>query len=149
MCRSMADIRSTAAEIRRGKKKKKEEEERRRKETTGQKYNGPLLHRAAIIKACKWKDTILRFPVSPGSAEAQVTWGEKIKYILIACFLGNTCAKIIVICVCQDYSKVKGGTFFETRCITLAHIWRRPSRHCESNSGLVSMTAGVYAVRRV
>ena len=46
MCRSMADIRSTAAEIRRGKKRKKKE--RRRKETTGQKYNGPLLHRAAI-----------------------------------------------------------------------------------------------------
>jgi len=37
MCRSMADIRSTAAEIRRGKKKI----EGRRKETTGQKYNGP------------------------------------------------------------------------------------------------------------
>jgi len=37
MCRSMADIRSTAAEIRRGKKK----EEERKKETTGQKYNGP------------------------------------------------------------------------------------------------------------
>jgi len=36
MCRSMADIRSTAAEIRRGKKKKK-----KKKETTGQKYNGP------------------------------------------------------------------------------------------------------------
>jgi len=35
----MADIRSTAAEIRRG--KKKEEEDGRRKETTGQKYNGP------------------------------------------------------------------------------------------------------------
>jgi len=31
----MADIRSTAAEIRRGKKRR-----RRRKETTGQKYNG-------------------------------------------------------------------------------------------------------------
>jgi len=46
MCGSMADIRSTAAEIRRGKKKKIEE--RRRKETTGQKYIGPLLHRAAI-----------------------------------------------------------------------------------------------------
>jgi len=46
MCRSMADIRSTAAEIRRGKKKI---EEGRRKETTGQKYNGPLLHRAAIM----------------------------------------------------------------------------------------------------
>jgi len=38
MCRSMADIQSTAAEIRRGKKKKKE---RRREEITGQKYNGP------------------------------------------------------------------------------------------------------------
>jgi len=35
----MADSRSTAAEIRRGKKKKKIEG--RRKETTGQKYNGP------------------------------------------------------------------------------------------------------------
>ena len=44
MCRSMADIRSTAAEIRRGKK-----EEEGKKETTGRKYNGPLLHRAAII----------------------------------------------------------------------------------------------------
>ena len=47
MCRSMADIQSTAAEIRRGKKNKIE---RRKKETTGQKYNGPLLHRAAIIR---------------------------------------------------------------------------------------------------
>jgi len=43
----MADIQSMAAEIRRGKKKKKIE--RKKKETTGQKYNGPPLHRAAII----------------------------------------------------------------------------------------------------
>jgi len=50
MCRSMADIRSTAAEIRRGKK----EERIRRKETTGQKYNGPLLHRAAITTGQKY-----------------------------------------------------------------------------------------------
>jgi len=34
----MADIQSTAAEIRRGKKKK--EEERKKIEITGQKYNG-------------------------------------------------------------------------------------------------------------
>jgi len=34
MWRSMVDIQSTAADIKRGKKKKKEEE------TTGQKYNG-------------------------------------------------------------------------------------------------------------
>jgi len=51
MCRSMADIRSTVAEIRRGKK----EEDRWKKE--GKKLQGknimaPLLHRAAIIKAC-------------------------------------------------------------------------------------------------
>jgi len=37
----MADIQSTAAEIRRGKEKKKKIEERKKKETTGQKYNGP------------------------------------------------------------------------------------------------------------
>ena len=44
MCGSMVDIQSPAAEIRRGNKKKIE----RKIVTTGQKYNGPLLHRAAI-----------------------------------------------------------------------------------------------------
>ena len=38
MCQSMVDIQPAAAEIRREKK------EDRKKETTGQKYNGPLLH---------------------------------------------------------------------------------------------------------
>jgi len=38
MCRSMADIQSPTAEIRRG---EKEEDRRKKKETTGQKYNGP------------------------------------------------------------------------------------------------------------
>jgi len=33
------------------------------------------------------------FLVYPGSAEAQVKWGGKIKYIMIAYFLRNTCAK--------------------------------------------------------
>jgi len=42
MCQSMVDIQSVAAEIRRGKKKKTE--------ITGQKRNGPLLDRAAIMK---------------------------------------------------------------------------------------------------
>jgi len=40
MCRSMADIQSTATEIKRGKKK---EEDRKKKETTEQKYNGPSI----------------------------------------------------------------------------------------------------------
>jgi len=40
MCRSMADIQSTAAEIRRGKK--------RRKKLQGKNIMAPLLHRAAI-----------------------------------------------------------------------------------------------------
>ena len=44
MCRSMVEIQSVAAEIRRGKK-----EDDRKIEITGQKYNAPLLHRAAII----------------------------------------------------------------------------------------------------
>ena len=37
--------------------------------------------------------TIFGFPVSPGSAEALVRCGEKIKCILIAYFLGNIFAK--------------------------------------------------------
>ena len=40
MCRSMVDIQSVAAEIRRGKKKK---EERRKIEITGKKYNGLVI----------------------------------------------------------------------------------------------------------
>ena len=68
--------------------------------------------------AFKWKDAISGFPVFAGSAEALVRWGGKIKYILIAYFLGNICAKN-----CRNrtvYVKIiascKGGTFFETRC---------------------------------
>jgi len=45
----MADIRSTAAEIRRGKKRKIEEEEDRKK-LQGKNIMVPLLHRAAIMK---------------------------------------------------------------------------------------------------
>ena len=40
MCRSMVDIQSPTAEIRRGKKKKKKEEEEEEEEETGRKYNG-------------------------------------------------------------------------------------------------------------
>jgi len=47
MCRSMADIRSPAAEVRRGKKKNKEEG----KKLQGKNIMAPLLHRAAIINA--------------------------------------------------------------------------------------------------
>jgi len=41
----------------------------------------------------KWKDAISGFPVSTGSAEALVRCGGKIKYVLIAYFLGNIYAK--------------------------------------------------------
>jgi len=41
----MVEIQSVAAEIRRGRKK---DRRRYKIEITGQKYNGPLLHRAAI-----------------------------------------------------------------------------------------------------
>ena len=45
MCRSMAGIQSTAAEIRRGKKKRQKEEG---KKLQGKNIMAPLLHRAAI-----------------------------------------------------------------------------------------------------
>jgi len=44
----MADIRSTAAEIRRGKKKKKKKKMEERKKLQGKNIMAPLLHRAAI-----------------------------------------------------------------------------------------------------
>jgi len=50
----MADIQSTAAEIRRGKKEDRRRR-RRKKETTGQKYNAPLLHRVAIRRNHRMK----------------------------------------------------------------------------------------------
>ena len=61
MCGSMADIQSPAAEIRRGKKK---EEEDRRKETTAQKCNGPLLHRAAIKNYSLWSKVGKRLQIN-------------------------------------------------------------------------------------
>ena len=52
-----------------------------------------LLFFVKCLQKFKWKYTIFGFPVSQGSAEAQVKWGGKIQYIPIAHFLGNTCAK--------------------------------------------------------
>jgi len=45
------------------------------------------------LAAFKWKDTISGFPVSPGSAEAIVRCGWKIRYVLTAYFLGNIFTK--------------------------------------------------------
>jgi len=70
------------------------------------------------------KRAIFGFSVSLGSAETLVRCGGKIKYVLIAYFLGNICAKN-----CRSrtvYVKIiascKGGTFFETQCINLIFI---------------------------
>ena len=68
--------------------------------------------------ALKWKDAISGFPVSQGSAEALVRWGGKIKYILIACFLRNICAKnccnrIVYVNIVASQS---WDVFFETQC---------------------------------
>jgi len=46
------------------------------------------------------KDVISGFSVSPGSAEALVRWGGKIKYVLIAYFFGNILPKIVAIEPC-------------------------------------------------
>ena len=52
MCRSMADIRSTAAEIRRGKEKERKKEEEGKK-LQGKNIMAPLLHRAAARNRMK------------------------------------------------------------------------------------------------
>jgi len=56
---------------------------------------------------------LLRFPVLPGSAEAQVTWCGTVKCLLIAYFIGNICAKKYqnpFTCVTVIASQI--GTFF-------------------------------------
>jgi len=68
--------------------------------------------------AFKWKNAISGFSGSPDSAEALVMCGVKIKYILIAYFLGNICTKNCcnrAMCV-KIIASCKGGTFFETQC---------------------------------
>ena len=46
-----------------------------------------------VFCAFKWKDTISRFPVSTGNAEALVRWCGKVTYLLIVHVLGHVCAK--------------------------------------------------------
>ena len=89
----------------------------------------------------KWKNAILGLPVSPGSAEAQVRWGGKIKYILIAYLLGETCAKNYR--NCAMYVKIiasqKVGRFFETRC-TYSHWNLCPSEEKANSHELHSLS---------
>jgi len=69
--------------------------------------------------AFKWKDIISGFPVSPGSSEALVKWGGKIKYVLVAYFFGNIFAKNC--CSRTVYVKIIASQrwdVFETQCIT-------------------------------
>jgi len=57
----MVDIQSPAAEIRRGKKIERKKE--RKIVTTGQKYNAPLFHRAAIRRK-KQDENIMVCPIT-------------------------------------------------------------------------------------
>jgi len=101
--------------------------------------------------AFKWKDAISGFPVSPGSAEAPVRWGGKIKYILIAYLLGNIHAKN-----CRNrtvYVKIiascKGGAFFwdSAHCVSknVTTLSRYNSNKCES----VLIIFGTYVTVKV
>ena len=64
MCRSMVDIRSAAAEIKRGKKRKIEEEEEDRKKLQGKNIMAPLLHRAAIRRKKLQDENIMVCPIT-------------------------------------------------------------------------------------
>ena len=56
----------------------------------------------------------------PGSAEVQVIWGDTVKRLLIAYFIGNISAKKYQNpFMCVKVMAAKGGTFFETRCNVL------------------------------
>jgi len=65
-----------------------------------------------------------RFPVSPGSAEALVRWGGKIKYILIAYFFRNICVKnyhnrtvyVKIIASCKGGTFLRHGVDYQNLC---------------------------------
>jgi len=107
-----------------------------------------------LVKKCptfKWKDAISGFPVSPGSAEVLVRWGGKIKYILIAYFLHNICAKncrnrtvyVKIIASCKGGTFLRHGVHFalfmtRTKCnedYWEGSAWQSEQRRCrEKNS---------------
>jgi len=82
------------------------------------------------------------FPVLPGSAKAQVTWGGIVKRLLIAYFIGNISSKKISksVHVCQSYNKPNVGRFWDTVYISekkqnnaelrLAPVWKRSRMSC-------------------
>ena len=73
MCRSMADIRSTVAEIRRGKKRWKKEG----KKLQGKNIMAPLLHRAAIISPAS---IFVSVSTVPGRTNARVFAVQRCQY---------------------------------------------------------------------
>jgi len=87
-------------------------EERRRKETTGQKYNGPLLHRAAIINSSQPIDKILLQLITSTSSiqmyqiwcktvyEGSVKIWEKIAKNIYLIVLGRPFVKGFALSVC-------------------------------------------------
>jgi len=79
MCRSMADIRSTAAEIRRG-KKRKIERKKDEKKLQDKNIMAPLLHRAAIIRHVSTiGKNLLNSNVSPICPHNMVNFGPAIE----------------------------------------------------------------------
>jgi len=70
--------------------------------------------------AFEWKIRFLCFPVLPGSAEAQVTWGGTVKHLLIAYFISKISAKknIKMRSRLSKLWQPKAGRFFETQCTT-------------------------------
>jgi len=57
------------------------------------------------------------FPVLPGSAEAQVIWGGRVKHLLIAYFIGNIFAEKNVFTYVKVIANQRWDVFFETQCI--------------------------------
>ena len=56
----------------------------------------------ALVKHFSEKHAILVFSVLPGTAEAQVIWGDTVKRLLIAYFISNISAKNIQMRSCMS-----------------------------------------------
>ena len=81
--------------------------------------------------AFNWKYAILGYLFPPGSAEARVRCGGKIKYILIAYFLGNIYAKNCrnrTVCV-KIIASCKGWMFFLRHSVYIICLFTSYASH--------------------
>jgi len=120
----------------------------------------------AVSTSFEWKIWSSCFPVFPGSAEAQMTWGGILKNLSIAYFIGNISVKKYQnLIMCVKVIASHRWDVFETRCrvlelscgvvcvilrlaISVEH-WLMTDGHTDTRRQLIPMLASVLRVKNL